>query len=133
MVRTRRNQGRGGSSQGPPTNNLLPLPELALILRSLEVINEILRGRQKTKVEVEHPPSGLGNLEGSRDSDRGPLIDDITTELQNIKLPEFAGGRASERAEAWLEGMRRCFELGDHTSNSKAKIALFQLKDSALN
>jgi hypothetical protein len=52
---------------------------------------------------------------------------------QKIKLPEFAGGRASERAEAWLEGMGRCFALRDYNSNSKAKIAIFQLRDSALN
>ena len=29
--------------------------------------------------------------------------------------------------------MRRCFALRDYTSNSKAKIAIFQLRDSALN
>jgi hypothetical protein len=32
-------------------------------------------------------------------------------ELQKIKLLEFAGGRASERAEAWLEGMTQVFFL----------------------
>jgi hypothetical protein len=29
--------------------------------------------------------------------------------------------------------MTRCFSLRDYTSNSKAKIAIFQLRDSALN
>ena len=53
--------------------------------------------------------------------------------MQKIKLPEFAGGHASERAEAWLEGMTRCFALREYASNSKAKIAIFQLRDSALN
>ena len=133
MVRTRRNHGLGESSQGPPSNNPLPSPELTLILRSLEAINETLRGRQTKEMEGEHPSSGLGNPEGSRDYDRRPPVEDITRELQKIKLPEFAGGRASERAEAWLEGMGRCFALRDYNSNSKAKIAIFQLRDSALN
>jgi hypothetical protein len=83
--------------------------------------------------EVEHSPYGTGNPEASRNS-RGELPPgDITRELQKIKLPEFAGGRASECAEAWLEGMTRWFALRDYTSNSKAKIAIFQLRDSALN
>jgi len=84
-------------------------------------------------VEVEHPPSGLGNLEGSRDSDRVPPSEDITRELRKIKLPEFAGGHANKHTETWLEGMRRCFALRDYNSNSIAKIAIFQLRDSALN
>ena len=52
------------SSQGPPTNNPLPSLELALILHSLEVINETLRGHQTIEVEVENPPLGLRNLKG---------------------------------------------------------------------
>ena len=75
----------------------------------------------------------MGNLEASRDSGGGPPPKDITRELQKIKLPEFSGGRASERAEAWLEGMTRCFSLRDYASNSKVKIVIFQLRDSALN
>jgi hypothetical protein len=35
--------------------------------------------------------------------------------------------------EAWLEGMTRCFALRDYASNLKAKIAIFQLRDNALN
>jgi hypothetical protein len=135
MVRTRGSRGRGASSQAPPTPPAPPppSPELALILRSLEAINETLKGRQPAGTEVEPPPSGTGNPEASRDSGGGPPPEDITRELQKIKLPEFAGGRASERAEAWLEGMTRCFSLRDYASNSKAKIAIFQLRDSALN
>jgi hypothetical protein len=112
MVRTQGNRGRGALSQGPPTPPP-PSPELALILRSLEAINETLKGRQ--------PARG------------GPLPEDITRELQKIKLPEFVGGRASERAEAWLEGMTQCFTLRDYASTSKEKIVIFQLRDSALN
>jgi hypothetical protein len=132
MVRTRGGRGGEASSQVLPTPPP-PSPELALILRSLEAINETLKGRQPTETEVEPPPSGAGNPEASRDSGGGPPLEDITRELQKIKLLEFAGGRASERAEAWLEGMTRCFALRDYASNSKVKIAIFQLRDSALN
>jgi hypothetical protein len=132
MVRTRGNRGRGALSQAPPTPPPLS-SELALILRSLEAINETLKGHQPTRIKVEPPPSGMGNIEASRDSGGGPPPEDITRELQKIKLPEFAGGRANERAEAWLEGMTRCFALRDHASTSKAKITIFQLRDNALN
>jgi hypothetical protein len=106
MVSTQGNQGRGASSLGPPMSALPPpLPELALVLHSLEAINETLKGRQSTDVEVEPPPSGVGNPEASRDLEGGPPPGDITRELQKIKLPEFAEGRASEHVEAWLEAM----------------------------
>jgi hypothetical protein len=134
MVRTRGNRDRGASSQGQPTSTLPPpSPELALILRSLETINETLKGRQPAYVEVEHPPSGVGNPEVSRDSKGGPPPGDITRELQKIKLLDFVEGRANERVEAWLEGMTRCFALRDYASTSKAKIVIFQLRDGALN
>jgi hypothetical protein len=82
---------------------------------------------------VELPLSGTGNPEASRDSGGELPPEDITRELQKIKLPEFVGGRTSERVEAWLEGMTRCFSLRDYASNSKAKITIFQLRDNALN
>jgi hypothetical protein len=69
MVRNQGNLGRGSSLQGLPTPALPPpSPELTLILRSLEAINETLKGRHSTDVEVEPPPSGVGNPEASRDS-----------------------------------------------------------------
>ena len=102
-----------------------PSPELALILRSLEAINETLKGRQPADVKVEPPPSRVGNPKASRDSEGGHPPGDITRELQKIKLPKFVGGRASERAEAWLEGMTRCFALRDYASTSKVKITIF--------
>jgi hypothetical protein len=135
MVRTQGNRGRGASSQAPPTP-LTPPPsslELTLILCSLEAINETLKGRQPAGTKMESPPSGTGNPEASRDSRGGPPPKDITQELQKIKLPDFSEGRASERAEAWFEGMTRCFVLRDYASNSKEKIAIFQLRDNALN
>jgi hypothetical protein len=82
---------------------------------------------------VEPPPSGMGNIEASRDSGGGPLPEDITQELQKIKLSDFSRGCASECAKSWLEGMTRCFALRDYASNSKAKITNFQLRDGALN
>jgi hypothetical protein len=85
---------------------LPPSPELALILCSLKAINETLKGCQSADVEVETPPSGVGNPEAFMDSEGGPPPGDITRELQKIKLPEFVGGRASEHVEAWLEGMK---------------------------
>ena len=77
MVRTRGNRGREALSQGPPTPPP-PSPELALILRSLEAINETLKGRQPAGIEVEPPPSRMGNPEVSRDSGGGPPPEDIT-------------------------------------------------------
>ena len=82
---------------------------------------------------MEPPLSRMGNTEASRDSGGGPPPEDITRELQKIKLPEFDGSHTSERVEAWLEGMTRCFALRDYASNSKVKIAIFQLRDNALN
>jgi hypothetical protein len=127
MVRTRGSRGRGASSQAPPTPPAPPppSPKISLILCSLESINKTFKGRQPAGTEVERPPPGTGNPEASRDSGGGPPPEDITRELQKIKLPEFSGGRASERAEAWLEGMTRCFSLRDYASNSKAKITIF--------
>jgi hypothetical protein len=119
MVRTRGSRGRGASSQEPPTPPAPPppSPELALILRLLEAINETLKGRQPAGTKVEPPPSGMGNPEASRDLGGGPPPEDITRELHKIKLPEFVGGRASDHAEVWLEGMTRCFALRDYASN----------------
>jgi hypothetical protein len=76
-------------------------------------------------MEVKPPPCGVGDPEWSRDSERGPPPGDITRELQKIKLQKCVGGRASERVEAWLEGMMRCFSLKDYASMSKVKIMIF--------
>jgi hypothetical protein len=79
MVRNWGNRGQGASSQGPSTPVLPPpSPELALILCSLEAINETLKGHQSTDVEVEPAPSGVGNTQVSRDSEGGPPLGDIT-------------------------------------------------------
>jgi hypothetical protein len=91
----------------------------------LEAINETLKGCQPTEIEVETPSSRTGNPEESRDSRGGPPPEDITRELQKIKLPEFVRGRTSESTEAWLEGMTKCFSLRDYASTSKVKIVIF--------
>jgi hypothetical protein len=110
IFRTWGNQSRGALLQGPPAPALPPpSPQLALILCSLEVINETLKGLHSTNFEVEPPPFGVGNVEVSRDSEGEPPLGDITRELQKIKLLEFLGGRASERAKVWLERMTRFF------------------------
>jgi hypothetical protein len=75
----------------------------------------------------------MGNPEASRDSRGGPPPEDITRELQKIKLLEFSRSHASARVEASLEDMTRCFSLKDYASNSKAKTTIFQLRDNALN
>jgi hypothetical protein len=109
-----------------------PSPKLALILRLLEAINETLKGRQPAGTKVEPPPSGTGNPEASRDLGGGPPPEDITRELHKIKLLEFVGGHASERAEAWLEGMTRCFALRDYASKLKGKDHNFSVKRQCL-
>lgn len=101
MVRMQGNQGRGDSSQGtPPWRTPLSSLELAVILCSLVVNNEIIRGHQATEGEVEHLPLGVGNPEGSRNSIRLSPTKDITRELQNINLLEFAWNHTNEQVEA---------------------------------
>jgi hypothetical protein len=99
----------------------------------LETINETLKECQPIEKEVDPPPSGRGNTGASRDSGGGPPAEDIIGEPQKIKLLEFVGGRASERAKSWLEGMTTHFSLRDYVSTSKEKIVIFQLSDSIFN
>jgi hypothetical protein len=84
-------------------------------------------------VEVEIPPSGVSKTKGSRDSERGPPLGDITRKMYKIKLLEFVRGCESYHVEAWLEGMTRCFSLRNYASTSKANVAIFQLRDNSLN
>ena len=51
----------------------------------------------------------------------------------NLEIPEFSGGRLGKNAEAWLEGMNRCFTLNEYASSSKDRMSIFQLKGDALN
>jgi hypothetical protein len=54
-----------------------PSPCLSLILCSLEAINKTLKGHQSTNVEVEPPPSRVGNPKVVRESEGGPPPGDI--------------------------------------------------------
>jgi hypothetical protein len=50
-------------------------------LCSLEDIIETLKGFLIVGVEVENIPYGEGKIEGSRNSDQGPPLEEITKEL----------------------------------------------------
>eukprot|EP00253_Pinus_taeda_P019389 PITA_19389 len=119
------------SPSRPSSPPIAPAPELTVIMNSLEALLETLKGSIMAKTKEELQPlttnsAGPNNFEFKRSKD------DISRELQKIKLPEFSGGRAGERAEAWLEGMNRCFKLREYSSFAKTKIVVFQLKESAL-
>ena len=47
-------------------------------------------------------------------------------------FPEFFGATDDVAVEAWLENMAMCFALRDYTPNMKVRMAVFQLKGSAL-
>ena len=52
--------------------------------------------------------------------------------METVKLPISKGNTKGEVAEAWLENMHICFELRNFSSNQKAKLDIYQLKESAL-
>jgi hypothetical protein len=56
----------------------------------------------------------------------------IHRELVKVKFPEFFGAPDGAAAEAWLDNMAMCFALHDYTSNMKVRMAVFQLRGSAL-
>jgi hypothetical protein len=60
------------------------------------------------------------------------VIGSIHRELEKVKFLEFFGAPDGAAAEAWLESMAMCFALCDYTSNMKVRMAVFQLKGSAL-
>ena len=49
-----------------------------------------------------------------------------------MKFPKFFGASEGTATEAWLENMVVLFALHDYTSNMKVRMAVFQLKGSAL-
>ena len=116
-----------------PPRTPLPSLDLALILCSIEIINETLRAHETTEVDLERFPSRVGNVKGSKDFNRGSPTRDITRELQSIKPPKFSRSHASKQLETWLEAMIICFTLREYTSNLKANIEIFQLNDSDIN
>jgi len=52
--------------------------------------------------------------------------------LKKVNLPIFKVTTKGEVAKAWLENMHQCFKLWNYSSNQKAKLAIYQLKESAL-
>jgi hypothetical protein len=64
---------------------------------------------------------------------RAPTVTgSIHHELEKVKFPKFFGALDGAATEAWLENMAMCFALRDYTSNMKVRMAVFQLKGSAL-
>ena len=72
---------------------------------------ETLNGSPTANTKEEQPQLEERNLAEPKGFEYRQPKKDISRELQKIKLPEFSGGRAGERVEAWLEGMNICFAL----------------------
>eukprot|EP00253_Pinus_taeda_P029921 PITA_29921 len=100
-------------------------------MNSLEALLETLKESTKAKIKEESQHLAASSVEPKNFEPRRSK-EDISRELQKIRLPEFSGGRAGECAKAWLEGMNRCFRLREYSSSEKTKIVMFQLKESAL-
>jgi len=115
----------------PSPTPIAPTPELTVIMHSLEALLEILKGSTMAKTKEEPQPFATNSAE-PKNFEYKISKENIYRELQKIKLPEFSGGRAVERAEAWLEGINRCFKFREYSSSAKTKIVVFQLKESAL-
>jgi hypothetical protein len=78
----------------------------------------------RDKARVPAPPEVLP---------RTPAItDSIHHELEKVKFLKLFGAPDGAATEAWLENMAMCFALRDYTSNMKVRMAVFQLKGSAL-
>jgi hypothetical protein len=94
-------------------------------MRSFQHISEALIScldRDETRASA--PPEGPPRTPVSTSS--------IHRELEKVKFPKFFGAPDGVAAEAWLENMVMCFALRDYTSNMKVRMAVFQLKGSAL-
>eukprot|EP00253_Pinus_taeda_P023417 PITA_23417 len=115
----------------PLSTSIAPAPELTVIMNSLEALLETLKESTKAKTKEESQHLATSSAEPKNFEPRRSK-EDISGELQKIRLPEFSGGRVGECVEAWLEGMNRCFRLREYSSSAKTKIVVFQLKESAL-
>jgi hypothetical protein len=84
------------------------------------LINRLDRDEARAPAPAEVPP-------------RTPAVTgSIHRELEKVKFPEFFGAPDGTAVEAWLENMVMCFALRDYTSSMKVRMAVFQLKGSAL-
>jgi hypothetical protein len=84
------------------------------------LINHLDRDEARAPASAEVPPRALVST-GS-----------VHRELEKVKFLEFFGALDGIAAEAWLENMAMCFALRNYTSNMKVRMAVFQLKGSAL-
>jgi hypothetical protein len=145
MVRGRRGGRRRGARGGGATPPAASTPEgsnpqggeqvlgqeqiavadVVGMMRSFQRMSEALisrldRDEARAPAPAEVPP-------------RAPAVTgSIHRELEKVKFPEFFGAPDGAAAEAWLENMAMCFALRDYTSNMKVRMAVFQLKGSAL-
>jgi hypothetical protein len=99
--------------------------DVVVMMRSFQRMSEALISRMdreeaRAPARAETPP-------------RAPTVTgSIHRELEKVKFPEFLGTPDGAATEAWLENMMMCFALRDYTSNMKVRMAVFQLKGSAL-
>jgi hypothetical protein len=145
MVRGRRGGRRRGARGGGMTPPVASTPEgsnpqggkQVLRLEQIAVGNVV--GMMRS---FQHMSEALISRLG-RDEARAPALaevpprtpavtDSIHRELEKVKFPEFFGAPDGAAAEAWLENMAMCFTLRDYTFNMKVRMAVFQLKGSAL-
>jgi hypothetical protein len=99
--------------------------DVVRMMRSFQCMSEALfsrldrdEARAPTPAEV---PSRAPAVTGS-----------IHCELEKVKFPKFIGASNGAAAEVWLENMAMFFALRDYTSNMKVRMAVFQMKGSAL-
>jgi hypothetical protein len=145
MVRGRHRGRRRGASRGgetPPTastpegsnpqggEQVLGQEHIAVgdvigMMRSFQRMSEALISRlDRDEARAPAPPEV---------TPRAPAVTgSIHRELEKVKFPEFFGAPDGAATEAWLENMAMCFALRDYTSNMKVRMAVFQLKGSAL-
>jgi hypothetical protein len=141
MVRGRRGGRRRGARGGGVTPPAASTPEgsnpqggqqvlgqeqiavadVVVMMRSFQRMSEALISRMaRAPAPAEVPP-------------RAPAVTgSFHRELEKVKFPEFFGAPDGAATEAWLENMAMCFALRDYTSNMKVRMAVFQLKGSAL-
>jgi hypothetical protein len=99
--------------------------DVVRMMRSFEHMSEALishldRDESRALTPAKVPPHALVST-GS-----------IHHELEKVKFPKFFGASNGTAGEAWLDNMEMCFALHDYTSNMKVRMAVFQLKGSAL-
>ncbi|GLJ31586.1 hypothetical protein SUGI_0633870 [Cryptomeria japonica] len=57
--------------------------------------------------------------------------DPLIRELKKMQAPKFDGTGGGDAAEAWLIGINKYFGLSELNSNTKARIAIYQLEGEA--